>query len=153
MKAHFKVKLTGPYAGYTGTLFGRFVFQDGVSVDKLHIFDAQLLATEARGLVALDDNSSAEIEVVPGAMPFVDETEIGPVTLAETNDAEGKIEVTEEDTGERALIDVDSIPDREGLEAIADREGISGLRVIAETIGVRGRSIPDLIEKILEKRG
>ena len=38
------------------------------------------------------------------------------------------------------------------LEAIADAEGISGLREVGEILDVKGRSIDDLIQTILKKQ-
>lgn len=155
MKTHFKVKLTGPYAGKTGVLFGRFPFVDGVSVNKLHFIEAQLLATEARGLVMLDDDGAELGPVVPGAMPMAISDTTPVVTLRKAEDAVGKIDVVKEDNGEitHSVVETAAIPDRAGLEKIADKKGIAGLREIAETLGVRGKSIPELINKILEKRG
>ncbi|BEE07091.1 MULTISPECIES: hypothetical protein [Aeromonas] len=157
MKTHFKVKLTGPYAGFSGLLFGRFAFENGVSVAKLHFLEAQLLASEARGLSMLDESGKEEGHVYPGAMPLA-ELEPGEmvVTLRDETENAEQIEVTvvtaigEE---QREVIDLSDIPDRAGLEAIADKEGMSGLRVIADRLGVRAKSIPVLIDKILEKRG
>lgn len=78
------------------------------------------------------------------------------MTLRDETESADRIEVTvvtaigEE---QREVIDLTDIPDRAGLEAIADKEGMSGLRVIADRLGVRAKSIPVLIDKILEKRG
>ena len=38
---------------------------------------------------------------------------------------------------------------QEMLEKVADAKGINGLREIAEPLGLKGRSIPDLIKQIL----
>lgn len=38
---------------------------------------------------------------------------------------------------------------REDLEGVADKDGIAGLRAIAEPLGVRGRGIAELIGEIL----
>lgn len=54
---------------------------------------------------------------------------------------------------ERAKLDAQKIPEletRESLEAIADREGITGVRRVAARWGVKHRSIAVLIEMILE---
>lgn len=40
---------------------------------------------------------------------------------------------------------------REDLEKVADQRGIAGVREIADTLGVRGRSIAELIDAILAK--
>lgn len=42
---------------------------------------------------------------------------------------------------------------REQLEAIADAEGIGGLRAIGEKFGVKGRGIVELITEILKAQG
>lgn len=42
---------------------------------------------------------------------------------------------------------------REELEAIADKDGINGLRTIAEHYGIKGRSINELITEILRYQG
>lgn len=42
---------------------------------------------------------------------------------------------------------------RESLEAVADAEGILGLRAIAESYGVKGRGIVELISEILKAQG
>lgn len=51
--------------------------------------------------------------------------------------------------GDILLVD-DSAYTREQLETVADEEGIAGLRAIAEPMGVTGRSIVELIDRILE---
>lgn len=156
MKTHFKVKLTGLYVGYTGLLFGRFSFKDGVSTDKLHFFDAQLLASEARGLSMLDDEGNEIGKVVTGAMPMATpEPSEKQVVFREEVDPD-KIEVSVPAlNGESVvkLVSASLIPDRAGLEEIADKEGMAGLRAIADGLGIRAKSIPTLIDKILEKRG
>ncbi|MDX7711862.1 hypothetical protein [Aeromonas caviae] len=156
MKTHFKVKLTGLYAGYTGLLFGRFSFKDGVSTDKLHFFDAQLLASEARGLSMLDDEGNEIGKVVAGAMPMAQPEPSEKVVVLRVEEDADKIEVsvpTLNGEAVRELVSASLIPDRAALEEIADKEGISGLREIADKFGIRAKSIPVLIEKILEKRG
>ena len=42
---------------------------------------------------------------------------------------------------------------REELEAIADKEGIAGLRKIATPMGIKGQSVPSLIDKVIELVG
>lgn len=39
---------------------------------------------------------------------------------------------------------------REALEAIADKRGLKGLREIGEELGIKGKSIPELIDRILK---
>jgi hypothetical protein len=42
---------------------------------------------------------------------------------------------------------------RESLEAIADKDGIAGLRAIGDKLGVKGRGIIELITEILRAQG
>ena len=42
---------------------------------------------------------------------------------------------------------------QEGLEAIADKQGIKGLRVIGDALKVKGNSVADLIADILKAQG
>lgn len=42
---------------------------------------------------------------------------------------------------------------REQLEAIADQDGIGGLRAVAEKFGIKGRGINELITEILRYQG
>jgi hypothetical protein len=41
----------------------------------------------------------------------------------------------------------------EKLSEIADRDGIKGLRAIAEPLGIKSNSIADMMRAILEKQG
>ena len=41
---------------------------------------------------------------------------------------------------------------REQLEQVADEKGMAGLRRIADEFGLKGKSIPGLIEAILQKQ-
>lgn len=154
MKTEFHVKLVGPTAGFTGLMFGmpEFEFKDGISVKPLHFIAAQRLAMEARGLVYLDEQGNEVGEVVAGSMPLAELSQEPVVTLRKEEDAEpvGTVEVADQKTGEPSAY---QIPDRAELEAIADKSGLAGLREIGDKVGVRGKTIPALIEKLLEKRG
>lgn len=154
MKTEFHVKLVGPTAGFTGLMFGmpEFEFKDGISVKPLHFIAAQRLAMEARGLVYLDEQGNEVGEVVAGSMPLAELSHEPVVTLRKEEEAQevGTVEVTDQKTGEPSVY---QIPDRAELEAIADKSGLAGLREIGDKVGVRGKTIPALIDKLLEKRG
>lgn len=154
MKTEFHVKLVGPTAGLTGLMFGmpEFEFKDGISVKPLHFIAAQRLAVEARGLVYLDEKGNEIGEVVAGAMPLAELSEEPVVTLRKDEEPveTGTVEVTDQKTGEQTVF---QIPDRAELEAIADKSGLAGLREIGDKVGVSGKTIPALIDKLLEKRG
>lgn len=61
-------------------------------------------------------------------------------------------------THARVVAPVENIEDkvikytREQLEQIADEKGMAGLRRVADEFGIKGKSIPGLIEAILQKQ-
>ena len=124
-----KVKITEPgWAGFTGQ-FGQFEFVDGVSVDDIGRADAAYLA----GLVSVEDASSGEN---PSTAQRIIDTYMTPAVGTEA--AKAPVEVV-------AVV----VHTKESLEAIADAGGIKGIREIADTLGVKGNSISDLIGKVL----
>jgi len=69
------------------------------------------------------------------------------VDASEGTAAEGGEEDNTEESQNTATVHT-----RETLEAIADKEGIKGLREIADPLGVKSTSIVPLIDAILEKQ-
>lgn len=69
-----------------------------------------------------------------------------PSPVKTENPAESKPALAKTDTK------LTPIKTREELEAIADKEGIAGLRAIGDPMGVKDTAIASLIEKILAKQ-
>lgn len=124
-----KVKITEPgWAGFTGQ-FGQFEFMDGVSVDDIGRADAAYLA----GLISVENADSGKN---PSTAQRIIDTYMAPAVGPEA--AKAPVEAAPVVTHTK-----------ESLEAIADADGIKGVREIADLLGVKGNSIADLIGKVL----
>lgn len=126
-----KIKLIEPgWASLTG-MFGVVEFVDGVSVHEVSQAEASRLASIVQ-IETLDGvNPSPAQQILdswsgPMASATSDTADVAPATVAA-----GKVWTAVE------------------LEGIADKDGIKGLREIAEPIGARGNSIAELIGKIV----
>jgi hypothetical protein len=138
--------VTTRMAGYTGVL-GPVRFKDGVSEEYLprHIRDRMAAAME---LIEVDQDGNEQPagaqhrllreykERAPKLEPLVRQT-----------DAEKTLELT------KAALNATKVPTletRDGLEKIAEKGGIKALREIGVKWNVKHRSIPTLIEMILD---
>ena len=132
------------FINYTGVMFG-VPFADGRTTAKMHINDAIRM-----GAVFLCETEDGEVinpllrqmvlrEAcdVKGCSDFV-------VTPTQTKEFTKPVDV-EPEVHSPVLQNYS----REELEAIADSEGIRGLRDVAELRGVKGRSIEELIDELL----
>lgn len=130
-----KIKLVEPgWETFTG-LFGVVQFEDGVSVEDVSKGEAQHLSALIR------------IETLEGKDPSVAQE------IVDRNNELAIVEpVFQVDDPEIA-----SVPARkytlEELESIADKGGIAALREIGDKLGVKGRSIPEVISRIFEVSG
>jgi hypothetical protein len=133
-----KLKMVEP--GYEGTFTGQFGyidFVDGVSVEDVSEFDARSLACMIRFEwldTKQDPGVNAKYQVsldipAPVEAPRIAPEEIKPVE----QDEKPVVGYTEAQ-----------------LEAIADKDGIAGLRVIGEPIGAKATSVAKLIQAILQ---
>ncbi len=146
-----KVRIVEPaLSNYTGKMY-EIGFTDGVSDRDLserevEIIGASMKVEDLEGhqvgagvkhiqnrRVILGDAVQINLDISEGVNEM-----IGFETLGELPFGEGIV-----------LVDGPSYT-REQLESIADDQGISGLREIAEPMGVTGRSIVELIDRILE---
>lgn len=152
----FRVRLTGEYAKHSG-IVGAFEFKDGVTVRKLHRREAEMLAAIGMHGIAIDDDGQDVFELKVGQIPApdssVEELRAKMPKLKKSTDedaAPSSAEAPEE--AEYAVRQPDERPEytREQLEAIADKAGLRGLRDIADGYGIKGKSIAELIEKILK---
>lgn len=158
----YRIKIvSGIFASYTGPLGAGFEFVDGVSVEALPTLAAQAIAAEGdayvvdeQGEFVLQDGHT--LRVTPGAMPYPDtvtESFYRPETQGVVDESEDHTEVEPPQDAVAAPEESASTYTREDLELIADKTGLRGLREIGDKIDVRGKSIPELIERILLKVG
>lgn len=133
-------------AGYTGVL-GPVRFTDGVSDEFLprHIRDRMAASME---FIEVDADGN---EQPAGAQHRLlrEYKERAPKMepLARQTEAEKALEIT---VAQVAAAKVPALETRASLEAIAEKSGIKGLREIGNKWGVKHRSIPTLIEMILD---
>lgn len=140
MKAQ-RIKITEPGMTTYNDWYGGYKFTSGLSDDPVIYADQIRIGSFIR-IEAVDDgkqtgagvqdvnHKSVAAEVV---VPLAENT---PDTVAPNTVGDRVNELSVDYT-------------RESLEAIADKEGIAGLRVIGERYGVKGRGISELIEGIL----
>jgi hypothetical protein len=124
------------YQTFTGQ-FGVWEFADGVSVDDLDY----LAAMNITSLLSVVDDATGEY---PSNTPY----ESGGPTASAPTETSTYSEALESAPAAAAAIALGDIT-RASLEAIADESGIKGIRLISDSMGIRGTSITDLIDKIL----
>lgn len=158
----YRIKITsGIFAGFTGVLGMGHQFVDGASVEELPTLEAQIIAAEGDTYIIDKDGEFVKNEaghryrVTPGAMPYPDTLDVSFVGQLEESDIEEEFDETFTEPAPTSLEDAEQpeIHTRETLEAIADKSGLRGLREIGEKVGVKGKSIPELIKNILNKQG
>lgn len=133
------------YENYTGPI-GAYEFVDGVSVETIPLIARDRLAV-AFQLVEIEDDGT---EVAAGPAQRL----LKGLNLALEPSAPGQRQTEEEKLEEnvRALLGgelVRVLRTRSNLEAVADKMGIAGVRLVADPWGVRSKSIPALIDLIL----
>lgn len=125
-----KIKITEPgWAGFTGD-FGMVDFVDGVSVDDVSRVEQSRLA----GIIAIETVDGTN----PSASQALLDAHVKPAavqTLAHIVDTPAVVET--------------KVWTSDELAAVADKEGIKGIRAIAEPMGLKDNTIADLMAKIL----
>lgn len=145
-----RLKLSGSqWAGYTGTI-GTVDFKDGVSAYPVPRNIADRLSAAIR-MVEIDDEGN---EIGPAGIAnrlIRDSAMRAPVTsaLARQTESERKSEDLRE-TLKAQRSPAETFYTIEELQAIADKDGIKGLRKVAEPWGVKGKAIPAIIKMILD---
>jgi hypothetical protein len=126
-----KIKLVQPGWETFSDLLGFTLFKDGVSVEDVSPAEAARLA------------SIVSIETLDGKNPspaqMILDTWSGPMAIATTGTADSVVAPA---VVAKVWVEAD-------LAAVADKSGIKGLREIADPLGVKANSIPDLIAKIV----
>ncbi|MCJ8600994.1 hypothetical protein MWH03_00170 [Klebsiella pneumoniae] len=143
-----KVQILEPsLSGYTGVLCGA-EFKNGISVRELSFIEQQRLCAVMRAVTIDGNNVSPAGMLVAGSHKTASEARLEEKTAEP---------VTTLPRGQKAEVSETAAPapvyTREELEAVADAEGIKGLRVIGDTVAVRGKTIPALIDAILKAQG
>jgi hypothetical protein len=140
------------YETMTGYL-GMTLFQDGLSVSDVPLREARNLGMAIK--VEYEDGSDPNpAQNLLNSMHNKAGEALAPVADSETKSPESEkvIEVVVEVTNDAKVIEAAKVPGytQESLEAVADKDGIKGLRAIAEKFQVKGTSIAELIREILE---
>lgn len=126
-----KLKLVQPgYENMTGYL-GMTLFQDGVSVSDVPLREARNLGMAIK-VVYEDGSDPNPAQNLLNSMHNKAGEVKAPVADAETKSPVASTAYTQG-----------------SLEAIADKDGIKGVRAVAEKFSVKGTSIAELIREIL----
>jgi hypothetical protein len=145
---HVKITQAG-FEGYTGHI-GIIDFADGVSVEPLPAIIVNRISAALEIAFVNEDGSTEQAgvayQLVGGATLPAEVVEPLKTATQEQLDADRK--ARDGASQEVALTDYTEA----SLQAIADKEGIKGLRPIGEDLDVRERSIPGLIDLILKKQ-
>lgn len=128
------------WENFTGD-FGPIPFVNGISVDDVPPINAERLA------------NLVKVRTIDGSNPSVAQRVLESGTMEMNgemvfNFAEGTVDGSMSAPQEAPAVDTGW--KRETLEAIADDEGIAGLRKISDPMGIKGTSIASLISAILE---
>lgn len=134
------------YEGYSGPI-GPYEFKDGVSVEYIPLNQRDRLAA-AFQMVEIEDDGT---EVPAGAPARLLRERAREAEAAKPMPRMTEAEKRADDI--RVLLGgVKPRPTytRAALEEVAEKDGIAGLRAVAEPWGVRSKSIPGLIDLILK---
>ena len=155
-----KIRITQKgWEGFSDSI-GIVRFVDGVSVEDVSNAEAERIGA----------NISVEFLDKPGVTPNPaqrlidaknqDSEDIGYKSRFDENPSEEKQEVEQvpvgpqvpvEPTEEPEAVNLDAFDfNRQSLELIAEQQGIKGLRVLAEPIGVKGTAIGSMIQEMLK---
>lgn len=167
MQTLFKCRLTAKgWENFTGSLGHGAVFENGVSVGELN---ARQIARIGSSTILVNDETGEQVG--PSVMHnFIQSAKMVPPTPLKTATkeaadhefdrkklaAEAKARAEAEAAALAAAqakaqkqIEDAVVYTRAELEAIGANDGISGLRVIATPLGVKGRGIGELVNEIL----
>ncbi len=148
---HYLKIISNGWQGYNGQL-NIITFRNGISTEPVPPRIADRIAASVRVVACDADGNEGEETVHVGVQHrLISESMMrAPVRepLAQQSDADKKLEARL-DAARALSAPVDDLFTRVDLEKIADEKGIKGLRDIADAWTVKGRSIPELIDKIL----
>ena len=130
-----KVKLLeSTFIGYTGILCG-IQFEDGISVKEVPFVDQQRICASMRAETIegqFSERHNVSLEDVLANEPKA--PDVAPM--------------------QRGVVEPE-VPKftREELESLADEQGISGLRVVGNRLGVKAKGIVEMIDGIMKAQG
>lgn len=135
-----RVRITEPGWETFSDTFGTVLFDNGLSVEAVSFLEQQRLGSLIRMESAEDEEQGQEIgptaELVRGRNLMADSDLVRNVDRAVVVGGETRLAA--------------STFSRSELEEVADRKGLAGLRDIAAPLGVKGRSVNDMITAILQ---
>lgn len=163
-----KLRLTGNgYTNFTGHM-GSVYFENGLSaLDVLPVHAVRIGSTFGAQWENGVSTNPAELAVSNASMGAMNDSQetvfnqrLMEAQIHDANQAQTHLQKVAE-LGMTATIDPKAkLPQpelktftREQLEAIADESGLAGLREVASQMGVKGKSISELIERTLEAAG
>lgn len=141
-----KLRLTAPgWQTYTGQM-GVIFFENGVSVTDVLAIDAVRVA----GVIGAEweDGTPANVSQI-----YLDNMQTEAAVAKDNREPEATVEAKLVDAAPVIADLMAPAYTEEQLAAIADKQGIAGLREIAEPLGVKGNSIAGLISSILKAAG
>ena len=145
-----KVRLTQPgFENYTGQM-GVIFFVDGLSTDDVSSMDARRLSAVMSCEAEDGSNISLTQDLIDknnDEAPVVPELQRGNDTVPEM---EQGVALIEEEGDEVESPEGPKVYTQAELEAIADAEGIKGIRAIAEPLGIKNNSIAGLINELVK---
>lgn len=144
-----KIRLTQPgFENYTAQM-GVHFFEDGMTLTDVKPSDAVRLA--AQFLCEWEDGTPVSV-----AQSLIDHSNMTTDTMPRERNADEALSQQASEAQARAGAEASENAKREAkvytkeqLEAVADKEGIKGLRTIATPLGVKGNAINEIIAEIL----
>ncbi len=151
-----QVRITDPgFAGFTG-YFGAIKFEDGVSEHISHA-EAERLGciVKCETLDGLNPSATQRmVDIQRKDLDALTKEGKGVIGASREQDADNnKQPVAKPD--KKAAQNVHGVQPsldftREDLEALADKEGIAGLRNLGSQFGVKGRAIAEIIDELMQ---
>ena len=151
---------------------GDIEFENGVSIEDVTTREANAIASAMRAETFEEDGGpiggaadvAAKDTKAPVVTPLSRQDDLEEVIVPKGSEVIGVDEVPEDETIHEAVaveseVESEVEPESEdvsakgytfdGLALIADEKGIAGLREIADPLNIKGRSVKDLIDGIL----
>ena len=143
-----------PFKNMTGR-YCDIDFENGVSVGMFSLRDAQRLKASIPARILSDEEYEAEFGETKSAVESKAKVIIEPKVHAKSVVVEAEKvkkveEKTEEPEEESTTTELVALYNKEELEDIADKDGISGLRELGDKHGIKGRSIAELIDELMD---